>query len=114
MKRSSRWLATWLAAAVALGCSVPQERSILDRFFSASRLRDKTALSNFATVVFEPLEQGIITDFDVLGITPERADVKEVTISAPVKLPNGQVEEKTLTVRLERRNGRWFVTHVEM
>jgi len=113
MKRSSGLLAAWLAA-VALGCSVPQERSILDRFFSASRLRDKTALSNFATVVFEPLEQGMITDFEVLRVTAERDDLKEVTISAPVKLPNGHVEERTLDVRLELRNGRWIVTHIEM
>jgi hypothetical protein len=114
MRRSPTWVAAWLTAAVALGCSVPQERSLLDRFFTASRLRDMTALSNVATVVFEPLEQGIITDFDVLRVTSGQADVKEVTISAPVKLPNGQVEEKTLTIRLERRNGRWTVTHVKM
>ena len=96
-----------------LGCSVPQERSLLDRFFTASRLRDKTALSNFATVVFEPLEQGIITDFEVVRVAPEQNDAKAVTISAPVKLPDGQVVEKTLIVTLERRNGRWIVTHVD-
>ena len=64
----------------------PQERSILDRFFSASRLRDQTALSNFATVVFEPLEQGIVTDFDVVRVVPgprPRQDGRRS--SAPVK-----------------------------
>ena len=114
MKRRVTWPAVWLAAAVALGCSVPQERSVLDRFFNASRLRDKTALSSFATIVFEPLEQGIITDFDVLRVSPEQDDAKQVTIHAPVKLPDGQVVEKTLTVTLERRNGAWIVTHVDM
>ena len=39
---------------------------------------------------------------------------KTVTISAPVKLPDGQVVEKTLTVRLERRDGAWIVTDVAM
>jgi len=113
MRRSPKWLAGWLTAAVAIACSVPQERSVLDRFFSASRLRDKTALSNFATVVFEPLEQGIIIDFEIIRVSAEIDDAKTVTISAPVKRPDGQVVEKTLDVTLERRAGRWIVTHVE-
>lgn len=104
-----------LAAAIAVGCFVPQERSILDRFFSASRLRDKTALASIATVIFEPLEQGIVTRFEVLGVSAANtAASKVVTISAPVKLPDGQVLEKTLHVTLELRSGRWIVTAVRM
>ena len=72
-----------------------------------------TALSNVATVVFEPLEQGIITDFNVVRVAPGQNDAKAVTISAPVKLPDDQVVEKTFVVTLERRSGRWIVTHVE-
>jgi hypothetical protein len=106
-------LAVWLTAAAVLSCSVPQEQSLLDRFFSASRLRDRTALSNFATVVFEPLEQGIVTDFDILEVVHVRGNAKSVTIGAAVKLPDGQVVEKTLSVTLERRSGAWMVTQVQ-
>ena len=114
MRRSPGWLAVWVAGAVALGCSVPQERSILERFFDASRLRDRTALSNYATVIIEPLEQGIVTDFDVLRVSPETRDTKAVTVDARVKLPDGRIVDKTLSVTLERRDGRWIVTGVDM
>ena len=114
MRRSPAWLAVWLSGAVALGCSVPQERSILERFFEASRLRDRTALSNYATVIIEPLEQGIVTDFDVLRVSPGRHGTKAVTIDARVKLPDGRIVDKTVSVTLERRDGRWIVTDVEM
>jgi len=38
----------------ASGCGPNTERALLTRFFSASRLRDLTALQKIATVVFEP------------------------------------------------------------
>lgn len=110
MKDSALRSFSALAAAATLACTVYPEQAILDRFFSASRLRDKTALAGFATVVFEPLEQGIITSFEILSVSPEGDAAKDVTISAPVKLPDGQVLEKTIRVRLERREGRWVVT----
>ena len=109
-------LAAFLAVFVASGCWVPQEQPILDQFFKFSRLRDKTALAHFATVVFEPLQQGIVTEFTVVGRTPLKRDndgevtAKDVTVTAPVKLPNGQVEEKTLVIRMERQATGWKIT----
>jgi hypothetical protein len=113
MRRSRFGCAVLSAAAFAIGCGVPQERSVLDRFFTASRLRDTTALSEFATVVFEPLQHGIITNFDILEVTPQSAGAaaaKDVAVSAPVKLPTGEVATRTLNVTLERRDGKWIVT----
>src|SRR5207248_1357939 len=54
---------TAVLVALLSACGVRPERSILDEFFAASRLRDKTALAKFSTVTFEPLEQGIVVDY---------------------------------------------------
>ena len=75
-KRPVRKRCFWLTAPVALswflGCSTSSESVLLDRFFAASRLRDKTALAVFALVVFEPTERGIVRAFTVQGRSPER------------------------------------------
>ncbi len=114
-----------IVTVLASACSVPPERSILDQFFAASRLRDKTALESLATVTFEPLEQGIIVDFEIAGVTVESERRKAVTITAPVRMPDGRTVEKTLVVTLERGEPkgnaggpqearRWIVTKVDV
>ena len=50
------------------GPSVPAERAILEEFFAAARLRDTKVLNALATTTFEPLQRGIITDFEVEGV----------------------------------------------
>ncbi|HEV3142199.1 MAG TPA: hypothetical protein VGY57_16850, partial [Vicinamibacterales bacterium] len=88
-----------------------------EQFFSASRLRDRTALQKIATVVFEPRERGIVRTFDVLKVEAHRdggRDRKNVTITAPVALPNGQTKQQTMVVAMERdESGRWIVTAVD-
>ena len=102
------------------GCTVAPEEPILDQFFRYSRLRDKTALAAFSTVIFEPTTEGIVTTFRVVGVTvaargPDgEPAAKDVTISAPVKLPDGQVVEKTLVIGMERRETGWTITAVRM
>jgi hypothetical protein len=61
-----------VVALTAVNCSTASERALLDQFFVASRLRDRTALARFATVVFEPLTDGIVAEFIVQVVTPER------------------------------------------
>jgi hypothetical protein len=104
------------AGTVALaGCAAP-EQSLLEAFFGASRLRDTTALQGVSTVTFEPLQQGIVRTFRIIQVTPERLDgpvvTKEVTVDAPVILPDGQTLRKTLVVTLQRARGdnAWRVT----
>jgi hypothetical protein len=102
-------LAIPLAAALALGgCAAPEQR-LLEQFFGASRLRDTTALQTLSTITFEPREQGIVRTFEITGVTPERVDgqtiVKDVTVEAPVILPDGQTVRKTLVVTLQRATG---------
>jgi hypothetical protein len=90
----------------ALACSLPAEHGIVADFFAASRLRDLTALSKFADTVFEPLQQGIVTDFAITAVTPPRADgeflLKEVTITAPLRTPDGGTVDATIVLVLKR------------
>jgi hypothetical protein len=61
-----------VVALTAVNCATAAERALLDQFFAASRLRDRTALARFAIVVFEPRTDGIVAEFIVQGATPAR------------------------------------------
>ena len=111
--------------ALPLGACLPRaEQPILGQFFAASRLRDLTALTTLSTVVFEPTRDGIVTTFTIVAVSVERRDgdhvTKDVTIDAPVRMPNGQTTQKTLIVTLQRAASkdrtatidRWMVTRV--
>lgn len=108
-----------LALAAAFGCAAcaGPERPLIDQFFAASRLRDRTALQKISTVVFEPRERGIVTTFDVVKVESLRdggRDRKNVTITAPVALPDGGTRRETLLVALQRDEaGRWMITGVQ-
>ena len=96
-------------------CTPPPEYPLLQQFFSASRLRDLTALHPIATVVFEPREQGVVTEFTINTVTPRREgsrELKEVVLSAPVRAFAGDIVHKTLAVTLELVNGRWMVIQI--
>lgn len=102
-------------ACTGIACTPPPEYGILQQFFSASRLRDITALQNIATVVYEPREQGVVTDFTIRSVTPRRdgsRELKDVTISAQVRSFAGSSVQKTLIVTLEQVDGRWLVTQI--
>jgi hypothetical protein len=116
------FLAAALAVAVA-GCSPRPEQPILAEFFNASRLRDRTALQKIATTVFDPAADGIVTTFEITGVSARETGgraIEEVSISAPVRPLSGPTAEKHLVVTLERDvtgsrtgvAGRWVVTAV--
>ena len=95
------------------------EQVVLEQFFNASRLRDRTALQKISTVIFEPLEQGTVTAFSIRSVadveSPNgRVGSRQVTVSAPVRLPGGQTAEKTIILILQRGDGvataQWMVT----
>jgi len=107
-------LAIALATAMA-ACSPRAEEPILGAFFHASRLRDRTALQKLATVSFDPAVRGIITGFEITGVSTRRerdVAVKDVAISAPVTLMSGQVVEKRLVVTIQQMDGRWMVVAI--
>jgi hypothetical protein len=88
-----------LSAALA-GCSGARERALLDQFFSASRLRDLTALRTVSSVVFEPREQGTVLGFQIKSIEEVSAGSKIVHVDAQVRRPNGQTGRETLLVTI--------------
>ena len=120
-----RLLAVLVAALAVVSCSNVSEQALLNQFFAASRLRDNTALQRFSTLAFEPGSQGIITSFDITAVGPEQHNgnlvTKEVTISAPVKLPSGQTLQKTFIVTMQRAilksdkeiSGRWIIAGIK-
>jgi hypothetical protein len=104
----------WLGL-LAVGCSGDAEHRILGQFFAASRLRDLTAVSEVATVVFEPRSNGTVLDFAVEHVGAEQRSGerlrKNVTVSARVRLPSGEILQKTLIVTMEQTlAGNWMVT----
>ena len=113
---SDRRLTAITAVAVILAACARPEQALLVQFFDDSRLRDTTALQAVSTVIFEPLQQGIVRAFQITGVTPEMMEgktvTKDVTIEAPVILPDGQTVQKTLVIRLQHAQGdsRWMVT----
>ena len=98
-----------VAIAVVLGGCAAQEQTLLEQFFGASRLRDTTALQRVSTVIFEPREQGIVRTFEVTGVSPEQmlrgAVTKDVTVQAPVILPDGRTVRKTIVITMQREGG---------
>jgi hypothetical protein len=84
------------------GCSNGQEFSLLTQFFSASRLRDLTALQKVSAVVFEPSRDGVVTSFDIEAVTVKGPDAKDVLIAAPVRRPDGRIERKRFVVTVQR------------
>jgi hypothetical protein len=106
--RKASALAVALVTLTLLSCTPGSERALLDQFFAASRLRDLTALQKIATVVFEPARDGIVTRFEILQKTavpaPDGSPASEaISISAPVRLPDGRTVTKTLIVIMQRR-----------
>jgi hypothetical protein len=118
--RLARTLVVALTALTLAGCSSAPEQTILNEFFAASRLRDRTALQNVATVSFEPNVQGIITSFTITKVTPVAGDgvrSEDVSISAPVKLPGGRTLQKNFVITMQRapREGegrRWVIMSI--
>ena len=85
---------------------------MLDRFFLASRLRDRTALAKYATVIFEPLDRGTVDHFTITKVSAER-DTKTVTLAADVHRPDGTLVAERLVVVLQRDpDVGWKVTGV--
>ncbi len=83
-----------------VNCSTSVEQQQLTRFFDACRLRDLTALSKLSTVVFEPAVDGIVTGFEITSVSGD-AVLRTLSISAPVRLPDGLTVVKTFTVTIQ-------------
>lgn len=103
--------------AVFTACGHPVEKALVERFFSASRLSDKTAAQAVSTVVFDPRDQGLVRQFTIRDVTPEEVSggvaSKNVTLSASVESPDGVQSQKTIFITMQRHPGAaWMITGV--
>jgi len=98
--------------AAAPACTGAAERPLLESFFSAARLRDRTALADVATASFEPRERGTVLSFDVAAVQRVASDGKAVTVSARLRLPTGETTDRALVVSEQLIAGKWMVTAV--
>jgi hypothetical protein len=121
VKTTSRRLPLPSAAITLLAtltaCGHPAEKALVDQFFSASRLSDKTAAQAVSTVFFDPKDQGLVRQFTIKDVTPEEVSggvaSKNVTLSASVESPEGVQSQKTIFVTMQRQPGAaWMITGV--
>ena len=91
-------------------CRGAAEQPIVDQFFSASRLHDKTALNAIATVEIDPVTQGAVTTFTILHIDREATN-ETVTVDATMHLPSGDFGKRRIVLTLKREpDGKLTVT----
>lgn len=98
-----------MLACISVGCSGAAEQPVVDRFFSASRLHDKTALNAIGTVELDPVHVGAVTDFKILHVDREAAN-ETVTVDATLHLPDGSFGRRRIVLTLKRDGGKLTVT----
>jgi hypothetical protein len=100
-----------LLAILTFACGVlSPEEQLLKRFFEAARLNDTTAVAALSRVAFNPRSDGIVQDFDVQDVVDEGDGQKRVVVAAQVRSRDGNVSPRTLTVTMQRQQGRWVIT----
>jgi hypothetical protein len=109
--------------ASLVSCSNDAERLVLERFFETSRLRDLTGLQLIATVVFEPMADGIVTRFTITKVgaaerkpldlrSPDLRVVQRSTAGGPVAVDLSHAvgdvvsEDVTLSAAVKLADGR--------
>lgn len=92
------------------------ERQLLIEYFYACQIYDTTVIARLSTVPCNPRIDGVVENFELVGVKDagqleSGEPARQVTIRARVRsLDELSTEERTLVVRLERRDGRWMVT----
>ena len=112
-----RLLSAAVASTVLLAACgwTPADEQLLIKFFERSRAYDRTTLAPIATVVFDPRTDGVVERFEIVARSAERRLddgrlAKEVTVDADVRSAAGRLNQRTLIVTLEQRDGVWMVT----
>lgn len=80
----TRWLMipALLLAVAAVACSGGEEKTLLTKYFMASKVGDNMTLSNIATVSFDPTAEGQVQTFSVLNVTEEKIAPLELKAQA--------------------------------
>jgi hypothetical protein len=96
---SKQWLIipALLLAVVAVACGGGgEEKTLLGKYFMASRVNDNMTLANIATVAFDPKIDGQMMTFSILNVSEEK--VVPLELKAHVEaLKAAMAEEKAFT-----------------
>jgi hypothetical protein len=73
---NSKWFVVpaLLLAVVAVACGGGEEKTLLTKYFMASKVSDNMTLSNIATVSFDPKLDGQMQSFSIVSVSPERSE----------------------------------------
>jgi hypothetical protein len=105
--RSSAGCAWLLLAACGV---LTLEEQLLQRFFEASRLYDTAAVEKVATVMLNPVTDGVVQDFTVTDVEGNDS-TRTVTVAAQLRTSDGRIAATTFIVTLEHRE-RWLITAI--
>ena len=72
MKKRAAYLLLVPVVLMVAGCSKPPEHQFLNQFFRAMRSRDNTTIGRMSAVVIDSRTQGVVEDFSIESISPER------------------------------------------
>ena len=90
-----------LASAGLTGCGGGgEERALLSRFFTASRLGDRTTAGNIAMVAFDPDEDGSVSNIDVTNVSEEQRRPLRMRELAD-ELAQAQADEQDHSTRMK-------------
>jgi len=95
---SNRWLIipALLLAVVAVACGGGEEKTLLSKYFTASKVGDNMTLENIATVAFDPKADGQMQTFSVLSVSEEKVTPLELKAKA-AELKAAVDDEKAFT-----------------
>jgi hypothetical protein len=84
-------------AVVAASCGGGgEEKTLLNKYFTASKVSDNMTLSNIATVAFDPKTDGQMQSFSVVSVSPDKVEPLELKKHA-ADLKAASDEEKVFT-----------------
>jgi hypothetical protein len=83
-------------AVLAVACGGGEEKTLLTKYFMASKVSDNMTLSNIATVAFDPKTDGQVMSFSIVSVSPEKVEPLELKKHA-ADLKAATDEEKAFT-----------------
>jgi hypothetical protein len=90
-----------LAAMVMVSCGAgADEKTLLDKYFRASKMQDNLTLANIATVAFDPKIDGQMQSFSVISSSEEQVTALELKADGET-LRKAQAEEKDLAKKMK-------------
>jgi hypothetical protein len=87
-----------LLTVVAMACGGGEEKTLLTKYFTASKIADNMTLANIATVSFDPKVDGQMGSFSILSVSEEKVSPLELKKHA-ADLKTAMDEEKAFTTK---------------